>query len=184
MIIINFILAAKSTLAAQDCIHVQDGSKGIPCKSHQSLKGKSHTWISKLKKELNKDPPLRQYFAREPQASPCIQIPLLPNKLTRNLYRVCARSALGQAAQEASGSSEDTSKEFSFFRATSKRSIQILSLCFITLKCQSSSLLQMYSLVPVKGWQTCGISLSEGLNPFWLSALKSCCLNKRRKQKE
>lgn len=70
VIIINFILAAKSTLAAQDCIHVQDGSKGIPCKSHQSLKDKSHTWISKLKKELHKDPPSDSTLHGSPKLHP------------------------------------------------------------------------------------------------------------------
>lgn len=55
VIIINSVLADKSTLAGQDCTHVQDGSNGIPCKSHQSLKDSSQTQISKLKSELSKD---------------------------------------------------------------------------------------------------------------------------------
>lgn len=41
VLIINSIPAAKSTLACQDCIYVQDDSNGIPCKSHKSLKDKS-----------------------------------------------------------------------------------------------------------------------------------------------
>lgn len=161
-------------------MYVQDDSNGIPCKSHQSLKDKS---LHMDFKELNKDPLFQQYFAQKPQTLPYRQIPLLPNKLTRNLYCQLPRSALCQAALEASCSSEDTSRESSFFCATSKHSIQILSLWVITLKCQSSHTLQRHSLVPVEGCQACGISLSKGLDPSWLFALKSCCLNKRESRR-
>lgn len=133
-----------------------------------------------MQKEL-KDSLFQQYFAQEPQTSPYRQIPLLPDKLTRNLYCQLLRSALGQAALEASCSSEDTSRESSFFHATSKHSIQILWV--ITLKCQSSHILQRNSLVLVEGCQACGISLSKGLNPSWQFALKSCCLNKRESRR-
>lgn len=133
-----------------------------------------------MQKEL-KDSLFQQYFAQEPQTSPYRQIPLLPDKLTRNLYCQLQRSALGQAALEASCSSEDTSRESSFFHATSKHSIQILWV--ITLKCQSSHILQRNSLVLVEGCQACGISLSKGLNPSWQFALKSCCLNKRESRR-
>lgn len=116
----NCILAAKSTLEVQNCIHVQDSSSGIPCKSHQSLKDKSHTCISKLKKHLNETPSSDSALHRSSNVHP-EEIPSLPDKLTRNLYWVCARSSLGQVAHEASCSSEDTSKEFSFLHATSKQ---------------------------------------------------------------